>query len=89
MGDVKKIIVVSDGTGRTAKRLMDAVLSQYVGHESQFRVEGIHSSVRTIKALDKMESQLYPIVVSDIKMPDSRPPVARVDVRQNRRSSLA
>lgn len=58
MEDVKKIIVVSDGTGRTAKRLMDAVLSQYVGHESQFRVEGIHSSVRTIKALDKIVDSL-------------------------------
>ncbi len=52
MEDVKKIIVVSDGTGRTAKRLMDAVLSQYVGHESKFRLEGIHSSVRTIRELD-------------------------------------
>ena len=58
MEDVKKIIVVSDGTGRTAKRLMDAVLSQYVGHESQFHVEGIHSSVRTIRDLDKIVDSL-------------------------------
>jgi regulator of PEP synthase PpsR (kinase-PPPase family) len=58
MDDVKKIIVVSDGTGRTAKRLMDAVLSQYVGHESRFRVEGIHSSIRTINALDKIVDSL-------------------------------
>jgi regulator of PEP synthase PpsR (kinase-PPPase family) len=52
MSDAKRIIVVSDGTGRTAKRLMDAVLAQYSGYESMFRVEGVHSSVRTMRALD-------------------------------------
>jgi len=58
MNDVKKIIVVSDGTGKTAKRLMDAVLAQYIGHESQFRVEGVHSSVRTVRALDTIVDSL-------------------------------
>lgn len=52
MEQVKRIIVVSDGTGRTAKRLMDAVLSQYSGHETEFRVDGIYSSIRTMRALD-------------------------------------
>jgi regulator of PEP synthase PpsR (kinase-PPPase family) len=33
MGDeIKKIVIVSDGTGKTARRLMDAVLAQYSDH---------------------------------------------------------
>jgi len=29
MEETKNIVIVSDGTGRTARRLMDAVLVQY------------------------------------------------------------
>jgi regulator of PEP synthase PpsR (kinase-PPPase family) len=74
MEGVKKIIVVSDGTGRTAKRLVDAVLSQYVGHESKFCVEGIHSSIRTVRALDSVVDSvtgdcliIFSIVQSDLR----------------------
>jgi regulator of PEP synthase PpsR (kinase-PPPase family) len=45
--DLKKIIIVSDGTGKTAKRLMDAVLAQYDEHKVNFIVEYIFQEVRT------------------------------------------
>jgi [pyruvate, water dikinase]-phosphate phosphotransferase / [pyruvate, water dikinase] kinase len=54
MGDLKKIIVVSDGTGKTAKRLMDAVLAQYTDQEVRFSLVGIYQEVRTPKKIDKI-----------------------------------
>jgi len=51
---IKKIIIISDGTGRTAKRLMDAVLAQYKQHEDHYSVECIFSDVRTRKRVDEI-----------------------------------
>lgn len=45
--DVKRIVIVSDGTGKTAKRLMDAVLAQYSDQKVKFSVEAIYQQVRT------------------------------------------
>jgi len=50
--DIKKIVIVSDGTGRTAKRLMDAVLVQYSRADASFELEGIFQRVRTQRAVD-------------------------------------
>lgn len=45
--DVKKIVVISDGTGKTARRLMDAVLSQYADLEVQYKLVNTYQEVRT------------------------------------------
>lgn len=50
--ELKKIIIVSDGTGKTAKRLMDAVLAQYARKEVDFTLERIYQEVRTRSQLD-------------------------------------
>jgi len=50
--EIKKIVIVSDGTGRTAKRLMDAVLVQYYHADALFALEGIYQRVRTQQAVD-------------------------------------
>lgn len=47
ISELKKIIIVSDGTGKTAKRLMDAVLAQYNEYKINFVVENIFQEVRT------------------------------------------
>lgn len=52
--DIKNIIVVSDGTGQTARRLMHAVLSQYEGSGCNFHVRDTFSSVRTTDKLDNV-----------------------------------
>jgi len=50
----KKIIVISDGTGKTAKRLMDAILAHYAEAEVNFVVENIFQNVRTIEKLNEI-----------------------------------
>ena len=46
MGEEKKIVIISDGTGKTAKRLMDAVLAQYSQKEVGFSLVSIYAEVR-------------------------------------------
>jgi hypothetical protein len=58
MEDVKKIVIVSDGTGKTAKRLLDAVLAQYSEKEVEYSLEGIYQEVRTRKRLDEVLSKI-------------------------------
>jgi regulator of PEP synthase PpsR (kinase-PPPase family) len=48
----KKIVVISDGTGKTARRLMDAVLSQYAGQKVQYTLVNTYQEVRTRKQID-------------------------------------
>jgi len=52
MDTAKKIIIISDGTGQTAKRLLDAVLAQYTEQQDRFAVERIYQNVRTKKRVD-------------------------------------
>jgi len=54
MDDPKKIIIISDGTGKTAKRLMDAVLAQYSEYALDYDVEHIYKEVRDRATLDKI-----------------------------------
>jgi hypothetical protein len=56
--DVKEIVVISDGTGRTARRLMDAVLVQYSGHPVAFRVKNTYTHVRTAQQLDSIMPEI-------------------------------
>jgi regulator of PEP synthase PpsR (kinase-PPPase family) len=50
----KKIIIISDGTGKTAKRLMDAVLAQYADQGVDLTLINIYQQVRDEQALDKI-----------------------------------
>jgi hypothetical protein len=67
----KRIVIVSDGTGQTAKRLLDAVLSQYENHRIDFALEKIHQKVRTkrkakdILAVIKPESLVVFSIIGD------------------------
>jgi regulator of PEP synthase PpsR (kinase-PPPase family) len=56
--DTKKIVIISDGTGRTAKRLMDAVLAQYAGKRVKFSVESVFQQVRTKKRIDEVIKEI-------------------------------
>jgi len=51
MGEEKKIVIISDGTGKTAKRLMDAVLAQYSQKDVSFSLVRIYAEVRDKRAL--------------------------------------
>ncbi len=51
MGEEKKIVIISDGTGKTAKRLMDAVLAQYSQKDVGFSLQNIYAEVRDKRTL--------------------------------------
>lgn len=51
MGEEKKIVIISDGSGKTAKRLMDAVLAQYSQQDVGFSVAEIYQQVRDKRTL--------------------------------------
>ncbi len=52
MADEKKIVIISDGTGRTAKRLMDAVIVQYYQKDLHFSLSNIYTQVRNERQID-------------------------------------
>lgn len=54
MCEAKKIVIVSDGTGKTAQRLMDAVLAQYAEGEVGYSVVETYQQVRNKETLDKI-----------------------------------
>lgn len=58
MSEVKKIVIISDGTGGTAKRLMDAVLVQYDKADVEYLLEETYQQVRTIKDVDKVMREI-------------------------------
>ena len=69
MSHPKKIVIISDGTGKTAKRLMDAVLSQYSQNEVDFTLENIYQQVRDKESFDAIISSLndeYLVILSII-----------------------
>jgi len=73
--DVKRIVIVSDGTGRTAQRLMDAVLAQYSGKDIDFSVERIYQQVRDRTTLDRIMTEVdtdYLVIYSIIERELSR-----------------
>jgi len=51
MSEEKKIVIISDGTGKTAKRLMDAVLAQYSQKDVGFSLRNIYAEVRDKRTL--------------------------------------
>jgi len=69
MQEEHNIVIVSDGTGRTARRLMDAVLVQYEQTDLQFSLTQIYQQVRSKKALAKILREIdeeYLVVFSII-----------------------
>jgi len=72
--DAKRIFIIADGTGRTAKRLMDAVLAQYSRTTLNIRLEKIFQEVRTEKRakkiLDELDSDdlvIYSVISEDLR----------------------
>jgi len=54
MDEPKNIIIISDGTGKTAQRLMDAVLAQYSQYAVHYSLDKIHPQVRNKAAVDQV-----------------------------------
>jgi regulator of PEP synthase PpsR (kinase-PPPase family) len=73
MDEPKNIIIISDGTGKTAKRLMDAVLAQYSDYQVSHTLEEIYPQVRDKKAINKILAKIddsylviYSIISEDL-----------------------
>lgn len=60
MSNAKKIVIVSDGSGRTAKRLMDAVLVQYDQADTRYAPVSMFSKVRSRRELDRVLQEIDP-----------------------------
>ncbi len=58
MEETKNIVIVSDGTGRTARRLMDAVLVQYSDKDLEFSLVNTYTEIRSKNALDKIIAEV-------------------------------
>jgi len=58
MSSAKKIVIISDGSGRTAKRLMDAVLVQYDQTDTRYSSVNIFPQVRSKKELDRVLGEI-------------------------------
>jgi regulator of PEP synthase PpsR (kinase-PPPase family) len=73
MSEEKKIVIISDGTGKTAKRLMDAVLAQYSQNDVGFQLVRIYAEVRDkrtlagiFRCLDTEYLVVYSIISEDL-----------------------
>jgi regulator of PEP synthase PpsR (kinase-PPPase family) len=51
LSELKRIIIISDGTGATAKRLLDAVLAQHQENRAEYSLENVFTGVRDRKRL--------------------------------------
>jgi regulator of PEP synthase PpsR (kinase-PPPase family) len=58
MGEVKKIVIISDGTGKTAKRLMDAVVGQYSQKDVGFSLVNIYQQVRQRETFEEVLQEI-------------------------------
>lgn len=54
MDQPKRIIIISDSTGKTAKRLMDSVLAHYSQEEVNYELINTYAQIRDREALDKI-----------------------------------
>ena len=60
MSSAKKIVIISDGSGRTARRLMDAVLVQYDQTDTRYSSVSVFSQVRSKRELDRILTEIDP-----------------------------
>jgi regulator of PEP synthase PpsR (kinase-PPPase family) len=58
MSETKNIIIISDSTGKTAKRLMDAVLAQYAAQKVTYSVENIYQNIREEHQLNDIVNEI-------------------------------
>ncbi len=70
---VKQIVIISDGTGRTAKRLLDAVLAQYANQEVAFAIKKTYQGVQSkeqvdqiVKDIDSESLLVYSIISAEL-----------------------
>ena len=69
MNESKKIVIISDGTGKTAKRLMDSVIYQYRGQQVSYSLIEIYKEVRNKGQFDNVLKKIdddYLVIVSII-----------------------
>lgn len=73
MGEVKKIVIISDSTGKTAKRLMDAVLGHYTQKDVEYSLVNIYHQVReretlegVLKEIDDESLVIFSIISEDL-----------------------
>ena len=73
MSTEKKIVIISDGSGKTANRLLDAVLVQYYQKDLEFSLENTYAQVRLkkeliqiLKEIDKSYLVLFSIVSTNL-----------------------
>ncbi|MCP4583112.1 MAG: kinase/pyrophosphorylase [candidate division Zixibacteria bacterium] len=58
MDEIKNIVIISDGTGKTAHRLMDAVLIQYYEKDISFSLINTFQNVRSRKSINEVLKQI-------------------------------
>jgi len=71
VNEVKRIVIVSDGTGGTAQRLMDAVLVQYGQSDVDYSLEQTYQQVRSREDVDRVLGDIdeeYLVLYSIISM---------------------
>jgi len=56
--ETKKIVIVSDGTGGTAQRLMDAMLVRYGQTDVEYFLEKTYQQVRTCPDIDRILGEI-------------------------------
>ena len=73
MCEAKKIVIISDSTGKTAKRLMDAVLGHYSQKDVEYSLVNIYHQVReretlegALKEIDDESLVIYSIISEDL-----------------------
>jgi regulator of PEP synthase PpsR (kinase-PPPase family) len=73
MGEVKKIVIISDSTGKTAKRLMDAVLGHYSQKDVEYSLVNIYHQIReretlerALKEIDDESLVIFSIISEDL-----------------------
>lgn len=73
MGEVKEIVIISDSTGKTAKRLMDAVLGHYSQKDVEYSLVNIYHQVReretlegVLKEIDDESLVIFSIISEDL-----------------------
>ncbi len=59
MPETKHVIIISDGTGQTAQRLMDAVFSHFYGEDINFDLARVYQQVRTKETIDKTLDEIF------------------------------
>lgn len=71
ISESKPIIIVSDGTGRTARRLLDAVLAQYAEQKVTFTIRRTFQAVTTKAQAEKIVEEIsdeYLVIYSIISL---------------------